>query len=229
MMFFTGESIGLSVFILDLLPIKSTLPMRFTSKQPFNRTVFIKCNLIVILICLLTLSACREAETDPNEKKAYYDLKGFVENQIVYLNEKKPKVAKTVQLDGKKEVRAEIETDWKKELELFAQADINKPAYRNSYSVIKNDSAIYEYKIKDGENLPVRYLMIKVDSATQQPVLVKAILRSENRIYSSEKTIELMANRRNNMLEVSAYTVKGYQKLLFTNRKSFNISAKIGL
>lgn len=202
--------------------------MRFISKQPFPSLVSFKSSSFLIVICLFMLSACREAATDTNEKKAYYDLKGFVENQIVYLNEKKPKVTKTVQLDGKKELRAEIETDWKKELELFAQADINKPAYRNSYSVTRSDSAVYEYKIKQGENLPVRYLMIKVDSATQQPVLIKALLRSENRIYSSEKSIELTVTRRNNLLEVSAYSVKGYQKLMFMNARSFNITAKIG-
>jgi len=178
---------------------------------------------------VLIVSACRDTATDPNEKKTYYDLKGFIDNQIVYLNEKRPKVTKTVRLNGKKEVRAEIETDWKKELELFAQADINKPAYRNSYSVIRSDSSIYEYRIKEGEKLPVQYLTIRVDSVTQQPVSVKALLRSENRIYSSEKSIELNSSRRNNVLEVSAYSVKGYQKLLFMDSKSFDITAKIGL
>lgn len=203
--------------------------MRFISKQPFWGQVSNKSSSFLFVIGVLMLSACREEETDPNEKKTYYDLKGFVDNQIVYLNEKKPKVTKTVQLDGKKELRAEIETDWKKELELFAQADINKPAYRNSYSIIRIDSSVYEYRIKEGEKLPVQYLMIKVDSATQQPVSVKALLRSENKIYSSEKSIELTSSRRNSLLEVSAYSVKGYQKLLFMNRKSFDITAKIGL
>lgn len=203
--------------------------MHFISIHSSSRPVFLKSSFLYIFMCLTMLSACRESVTDPNEKKAYYDLKGFVENQIVYLNEKKPKVAKTVQLDGKKELRVGIETNWKKELELFAQADINKPAYNKSYSVTRSDSSVYEYKIREGENLPVRYLMIKVDSATQQPVLVKALLRSENRIYSSEKLIELTSSRRNNLLEVSGYSVKGYQKLLFMDRKSFDITAKIGL
>ena len=218
-----------SLFFLVFCVIKSIFAMRFISKQPFWGQVSNKSSLFLFVICLLVLSGCREEETDPNEKKTYYDLKGFVDNQIVYLNEKKPKVTKTVQLDGKKEVRAETETDWKKELELFAQADINKPAYRNSYSIIRNDSSVYEYRIKEGEKLPVQYLMIKVDSATQQPVSVKALLRSENKIYSSEKSIELTSSRRNSLLEVSAYSVKGYQKLLFMNRKSFDITAKIGL
>lgn len=203
--------------------------MHFISNRPFWAQVSNKSSSFLFVICVLIVSACRDTATDPNEKKTYYDLKGFIDNQIVYLNEKRPKVTKTVRLNGKKEVRAEIETDWKKELELFAQADINKPAYRNSYAVIRSDSSIYEYRIKEGEKLPVQYLMIRVDSATQQPVSVKALLRSENRIYSSEKSIELNSSRRNNVLEVSAYSVKGYQKLLFMDSKSFDITAKIGL
>jgi hypothetical protein len=199
--------------------------MRIIQKPSGN--VF-KTSCLIVLISI-SLSACNEPASDPNAKKTYYDLKGFIENQVVYLNETKPKVTKTVRLNGKKEVRSDYKTDWKKELELFTQADINKPAYRNSYIVVRSDSAVYEYKVKAGENLPVRYLIIKVDSATQQPLSVKALIQAENKIYNSEKLIELTCRKSNNLLGVSAFSVKGYQKLLFVDKKSFDITSKIGL
>ncbi|WP_233854343.1 hypothetical protein [Dyadobacter sp. CY326] len=183
----------------------------------------------LLLVICLSLSACDKAGTVDNEPKVYYDLKGFIDNQITYLNEIKPKVAKKVTLNGKEESQQETQIDWKKELELFAQADINKPAYAKSYTVTKSDSSVFEYKLKAGENLPVRYLMIKVDSATQQPVRVKAIVQSENRIYKSQRNIELACTRKNNLVEVSSYTIQGYQKLVLMDAKTFNVTAKIGL
>lgn len=202
--------------------------MHITLNRLYFKFKILKTFLPVILICM-SLSACDAPVNDKNEKKVYYDLKGFIENQIVYLNEKKAPVTKTVHLNGKKEVQSGLQVDWKKELELFAQADINKPAYNKSYAVIRSDSSVYEYKLKPNENLPVRYLMIKVDSATQQPLLVKAILKSENKIYNAEREIILTSAHRDNLLEVTNYSVKGYQKLIMMDAKSFDITAKIGL
>jgi hypothetical protein len=197
-------------------------------KQHYDRSRTFKSSLLLFVLWI-AFTACDTPSDNKNEKKAYYDLKGFVENQIVYLNEKKARVSKSVSLNGEKEVQAGLQVDWKKELELFAQADINKPAYNRSYNVIRNDSSVYEYKMKEGEKLPVRYLMIKVDSATQQPLQVKAIIRSENKIFNAERNIELNTIRKNNLLEVTSYSIKGYQKLVLTDVKSFEITAKIGL
>jgi hypothetical protein len=197
-------------------------------KQHSDRSRTFKSSLLLIVVWI-AFTACDKPSDNKNEKKAYYDLKGFVENQIVYLNEKKARVSKSVSLNGEKEVQAGLQVDWKKELELFAQADINKPAYNKSYNVIRNDSSVYEYKMKEGEKLPVRYLMIKVDSATQQPLQVKAIIRSENKIFNAERNIELNTIRKDNLLEVTSYSIKGYQKLVLTDVKSFEITAKIGL
>ena len=79
--------------------------MHFISNRPFWAQVSNKSSSFLFVICVLIVSACRDTATDPNEKKTYYDLKGFIDNQIVYLNEKRPKVTKTVRLNGKKEVR----------------------------------------------------------------------------------------------------------------------------
>jgi hypothetical protein len=181
------------------------------------------------IVLFTSLSSCQEKKVEEKNKKYYYDLKGFAENQIVYLEERKPRVHKTAFLSGKKEIATTREIDWKKELGLFIQADINKPAYRQSYEVIHNDSTHYEYKLRPNMNLPVQYLKIVTDPNFNQPVYVKALLKSENKIYKSEKEIELTCTESNNLWQLSSYTVKGYQKLIFMDKKSFQITSKIGL
>lgn len=205
------ESGGLSVFLAIL---KKPMHYRFLT--------------IVAAILFVLVVSCRPEEARDDAPKVYYDLKDFIENQIVYLNEKKPEVSKTAVLGEKREVSKTREVDWKKELELFVQADINKPSYRQSYEIIQNGPLHYEYRLKTGNDLPVAYLKIDSDSVLKQPLRVEALIRASNKIYHSEKKVVLNATRRNNLLEVSSYDVDGYQKLIFVDRKVFSIHGQIG-
>lgn len=183
----------------------------------------------VAAILLFSLLACNQEEARDDAPKSYYDLKGFIENQIVYLSEKKPEVSKTAILGNKREVSVTREMDWKKELELFVQADINKPSYRQSYEVIRNGPLHYEYRLKPGNDLPVAYLKIDTDSVLKQPMRVEALIRTKNKIYNSEKKLVLNAQKRNSLLEINSYEVNGYQKLIFVEKKEFGIRGQIGL
>jgi hypothetical protein len=183
--------------------------------------------MFAILASLIFVS-CDERKADEKHEKAYYDLRSFVENQIVYLKEKKPLVTKKAKLDGEEQTIQSTEIDWEKELGLFLQADINKPSYAQSYNVTRQDSATFEYRLKDNADLPVRYLKIVTDTLVKSPVLVKAIIKTENRIYQSEKSIELSCSFKDNLPQISTYSVTGYQKLIFMEQKHFTISSKIG-
>lgn len=205
------ESDGLSVFLAILKPMH----YRFLT--------------IVAAILLFSLVSCRQEEARDDAPKVYYDLKDFIENQIVYLNEKKPEVNKTAVLGSKREASKTREVDWKKELELFLQADINKPSYRQSYEVVQNGPLHYEYRLKPGNDLPVAYLKIDTDSVLKQPLHVEALIRASNKVYNSEKKLVLNAAKRDNLLEVNTYEVDGYQKLIFVEKKVFRIHGEIGL
>jgi hypothetical protein len=185
--------------------------------------------MLILVLFAAALMSCENSEDMGKDEKYYYDLKGFINNQIIVLNEKKPEVSKELIMDDLKEVSTSKDVDWKKELELFIQADLNKPSYQKSYTVVRADSLSYDYILKPNEDMPVRRLNIRLDEATHQPVAVKALLKSENKIYTSEKTISLTCVKRENLLEVSSYSVVGYQKLALMKRKSFSVSGKIGL
>jgi hypothetical protein len=173
------------------------------------------------------LMGCDNPEDKPAEDKTYYDVKGFIETQIVYLAEQKPTVHKKMSVAGKNEDRTTKEVDWKKELELFVQADINKPAYRKSYSVTKPDSLTTLYTLQPTENLPVQYLKVQVDKITGNPTAIQALLRSENKLYRSEKHIEMHCASQANQWRLTDYAIKGYQKLAMTDQKDFDIKAAI--
>jgi hypothetical protein len=184
------------------------------------------------LVCLFAgiiflLTGCDSPQERQSRVMSYYDLKGFIETQISALNQNKPEITKIMKVSGKEETRSSKDIDWKKELELFSQADINKPAYSKSYIVEKPDSATVIYTLKKGETLPVHYVKIILDKKSGNPVFVQALLRAENKLYQSEKNIRLSGLVQNGKWIMQSYSIRGYQKLATMDKKLFDVSARV--
>jgi len=179
------------------------------------------------LAAFIFLMGCDQPQEKAPGKKVYYDLKNFIETQETFLSEQKPTVDKIMSVSGKNEARSTKEIDWKKELELFIQADINKPAYSKSYAVSRPDSLTSVYTLKTDEDIPVKALKIVLDKVTKNPVFIKALLRSENKLYQSEKNIEMNYKSESNQWHLTSYSIQGFQKLAMMDKKDFDIKATL--
>ncbi|RDB02347.1 hypothetical protein DVG78_29160 [Runella aurantiaca] len=158
----------------------------------------------------------------------YFDLKGFIEKQISELNKRKPLVNKEMSLDDKQEHKQTNEIDWRQELELFTQADLNKQAYQLSYTISQPTTSTYVYTLKSGETLPVKSLKIVLDEVSKQPKLVEALLQEENRLYDSEKKLQLTCTMRpEGVWLVKTYEINGFQHLTITDKKTFSVKGTI--
>jgi hypothetical protein len=180
---------------------------------------------VYILILSFLLVGCTDAkESDESTKiSVYYDLEGFIEEQITLLTRQKPLVTKTVEKDDENETRNDPAIDWNKELELFKQADINKAALKSSYTITRSDSLHYEYKLKEGEFALVQYLNIIIDPNSGKPSQIKAQLLNENKLFNSEKWVSLHCVANNGIWRISYYEIKGYQKLSVFSESSYYI------
>lgn len=180
------------------------------------------------LFFLLTLGLLACTEPQPTTSAtSYFGLKSFIEQQIAQLSVQKPLVDKTVEVKEQQEHLKTKDIDWAKELDLFVQADLNKPAFMNSYeSLTKGQEVIYT--LKDGENLPVKSLKIVKDAVSQLPVVVEATLRTENYLFTSEKQILLNTQvLPNAKCQLTRYQVKGYQQLILGSKQPFRIEGRI--
>ena len=175
------------------------------------------------------LASCETEKNNEDQTKKFFDLKGFIEGQITELNLEKPVVSKSMAIGKERSKLSSKEIDWKKELELFIQADINKPAYKNSYTVNRPDSLTYEYVVKQNEKIPVRYLKIKLDRPGGLPVKIEALLQSQNKLYQSEKKIDLSGIIKNGKSRTVSYNIDGFQKLITMDKKPFTIQASVML
>ena len=170
----------------------------------------------------LFLFSCSQTQEKP-QTPTYFPLKAFMEQQIAVLASQKPLVTKTVAAEGQADKTQTRALDWAKELDLFVQADLNKPAYINSYTVL-NDGNTTQYILKDGENLPTQLVKITRDSVTQQPIKIEALSQTENYLFTSHKKVSLVANvNKRGSWQLAQYQVEGFQQLIFGSKKSFRI------
>lgn len=184
----------------------------------------------VALLSILILAGCNNAaqQTQPN---VYYDVAGFVNQQIADLSASKPVLKKEAMInamDSKWESTHDV--NWNRELELFIQADINKPALRSSYQIARPDSLTYQYTLKQSEErLTVRSLTVQLDSATRQPLQIKAVLQTGNPLYSSERNLSMtFGTTRDQRWRIRQYQVSGFQKLSYFDRNRFFVRGYIG-
>lgn len=185
----------------------------------------------VCLLCfslLLIFSRC-DNPVQQNQPNVYYDVAGFVQGQMVSLSARKPLVDKAVLINQNRSRQATRDLNWTRELELFAQADINKPALRNSYQITRSDSLTYQYTLKKSEErLTVRSLTVQLDSATRQPRRIEAVLQTSNPLYSSERHLLLESGPAGGRSwRVNHYKLAGFQKLSYFDRNSFLVEGRV--
>ena len=186
---------------------------------------------VAYLGCLffaLIVSSCQNS-APKDQPNVYYDVAGYVKRQIADLSARKPLVSKTVLVNAKTSRQDSRDVNWTRELELFSQADINKPALRSSYQITRPDSLTYQYTLKrTEEKLTVRSLRVQLDPATRQPRRIDAILKTDNPLYSSERHVLMesgLAGR--NGWQVRHYKLSGFQKLPYFDKNDFAVEGRV--
>ena len=170
------------------------------------------------IVLILVLASCSNPTSTVQTNK-YFDVKGLVENQILVLNKTKPILAKRVIAADQNNTKASREIDWAKELEMVLQADLNKPAYSQSYEIDSVDEVI-QYTLKKGENLPVKSLNIAFQGRQKH---VKAQFITSNFLYYSERYAEIWLKDDT----LISYKFDGYQQLFFGGKKPFSVDGQI--
>lgn len=179
------------------------------------------------LFVLALLTACT-SDTETNLAKSYFDIKGFIANQVTELNKRKPLVSKEMVMGTDKDSISTTAIDWAKELELFTQADLNKQAYQLSYEITQPTPLTFQYVLKNGEKLPVKSLKIVLDAASKQPNLIEALLKEENKLYDSEKQLSLTCTLRpEGVWLIKTYEISGFQHLTLSDKKDFSVKGVI--
>ena len=183
---------------------------------------------------LLLLAGCNAPEsTTPSgvspaagRTTAYFPLKAYLDAQAARLNQQHPAVTKQVRLRGEAPETTRVpRVDWNRELQIFYQADLNKPALRGAYAVDSGTTAggarQYTYTRKAGFGNPVTVLRVEQDGTGVRAV--SATLAQTNPLFSSQKKMELRAQHGT----ITSYQVKGVQKLILFDTVRYATAARV--
>jgi len=111
----------------------------------------------------------------------YFDIKGYFTAETARLNKVNPPVSKTITHNGVTEAKKVSIENWEQELESFTGGDINKPAWKNSYTISTGDG-ITLYKATE-PGLKVREIIVKKDDDRVKWIVIYT--KTENILYKN--------------------------------------------
>ncbi|MFA6946689.1 MAG: hypothetical protein WC220_12390 [Pedobacter sp.] len=166
---------------------------------------------VTIILFLIFISSCTNLEEKP-EKAKYLDIKGFFEAEIERLSHQKALVNKSVRQNEVYEVKTGLTVDWNNELSLFIASDINKPAWRDSYTIRENDNSVSYLAIDT--SLRTRSVLIK-KGHNGRPVYFRIKNITLNNLYESSEELTYVPD--------SVYSIDKNQKVRFMGKNSYQI------
>jgi hypothetical protein len=165
-------------------------------------------------------SSCLQTEgAKPSAVSKWFDLKQFISKSNEILPKNAP-FEKTLQVQGTTESKKEVITDWANELAVFAQSDINRPAWRDKYQVdtlkitteqnpvIADDTtAVHMIRhIAKDKSLKTKSLSIKTNRK-YEPLVIE-ILNEQSHFFSHSQQHLIWDLR-------EGYSITAQQKMLF--------------
>jgi hypothetical protein len=181
---------------------------------------FLNINFYFALL-LIFLNSCLSHSAE-NTGDIYFNLNTLLNSQISRLDSLKPTIKKTV-TDNTTETQTRQINDWRKELKMFLEADINKPIYKGYYKVEKNAEE-HQY-IAQKSDLKTRLLRVKYLANSQQISQLRIKYQDINFLYTSKKTLEIHFNPQTQLIAV--YEIKGYHRNLFGISSEYSVKGEI--
>ena len=155
----------------------------------------------VTLMSIILWSACGELTTVEVNTKPFFDLKGFLKNEVKALEN--TKVKKTVYLNSKSETKELENFDFDKALAVFMKSDINKPSWFDAYQT----DTIYI----DSTTLRVSY------TTSKEKLKIKSVQVNYNQFDNTLQSIVI-----DRLVATNIYDAK--QQLTYMPNKGFSIS-----
>ncbi|MFK7797886.1 MAG: hypothetical protein AB8E82_10570 [Aureispira sp.] len=179
-------------------------------------------NRLLLFLFLCFVAACTSNSAPSNTATAlrFFDIKGFFEQEIAYLDAQSIKVQKTIQQNGEEERQEVSIGDWRQELSFFIESDLNKPSWRDQYSIDSsytedNKKLLLHYESQD-KKLTIKALDVEIVSDTVQSIMI--IKNINNQVYTSQQYL--------NYFPKKYYTINQTQNIVLLSKDDYNIEAR---
>jgi hypothetical protein len=183
-----------------------------------------------LLALLWAVTACeRPVPADTGRAEAFYDLTGYLQEQTKRLQQEKPMVLKSVMTqDSPTETIETADVDWEKELAIFQEVDLSRPAMRDFFEeqqqTLPDGSTVTVFTKSAEAAVPVQQLRLTI-SPFQKLEQLEATILEENVLFYSKRKLTLTADRGTG--HVAGYRVEGVQQLFLGDSLHYRIDANL--
>ncbi len=185
---------------------------------------------IKIITLLIIFVSCNVENNTPGKIRTYYSIDSVLNQQREILNNLNPRLQKLAWVDQQQDTTS-VRLDsagWAREMQIFNNISINKPALRDSYlidSTQAEDGIWVSYTAKEAlkEELEIEYMHIFFNN-NRKLQEVELLYKELGSLYNSKRKMHLGFNQ-NQLL--SNYKIKGYQKIILKDTIRYRINASI--
>ncbi|NRF41372.1 hypothetical protein [Pedobacter foliorum] len=168
----------------------------------------------ILLFCILLFFISCSDSADKKQKNdlTYFDVKGYFEKEAARLTKTNPLINKAVNVNGEGESKSMKIADWKKELMLFSDADINRASWKGLFQLKKSEDL--ERYTSNNEKVPVKELLVfyKKDKVSG----FKFLIKNTNSLYASVDTLTYYPD--------SLYQIKKMQNIKLLSEKTYTVT-----
>lgn len=186
-------------------------------------------------LCIFFLNACGENASEQARQVSttdqYFDVAGFIKEQIILLNKENPAAVKTVTENNSQAETKQLQSlDWQDELESFTELDINKPAFQQAYTSRQQQDAngltTITYTRKPGADGNIEYLTVSTD-ANGQVKYLRGVQKSKNILIQTYRELNMQCYTKNGSTRVSSYSIQGLQKPIILKGLRYKLITRI--
>lgn len=184
-------------------------------------------NITTLTFILSSFISCAQLNKIQDSEEVYnFDLKSVIDSAVEDLSRRSPHVEKQVFYDGQKNKIATSEINWEEELEVFEDADINKPILKNRYEKSTQDktggSTLTRFEASGPREL-VRWLEVEKNKDGELLKITFKML-TDNSLYATEKEGKLVFSKGQ---KLKSYTLEGNQSIVFLGNKNYSVEGNL--
>lgn len=171
------------------------------------------CRNILLFLFVGLFVACMgcQSTSTSTAAKQYFDLAGYINSQVESLQKVSARADRTVSLNGKSETAIVSPKDWQEELSIFAESDINKPAFVGKYVIDtvqnKDGGQQISYTATEPKLKTQKITLQFAPQAPQTPTVIVIENATDNSLYRISEQLVYEYRK--------GYSVKSHQTVKF--------------
>lgn len=187
----------------------------------------------IVLLLSLSLFGCSVGQkSEPIRTGTYFDLIQLLDEQVAAFEAERPTLTKELNVNGETDkviLQLDSAKQWKEELGLFYQADINKLGLETSYITEELSAGTNSKKIIDSAKTDrPNVRTIEYNYKEGQLENIRILMRDKNPVYNFEKELNLYFDVKQGKSILSSFSISGNQSMILKDELNYSLKATIG-